>query len=313
MTDAAPAQDRTEPGPEARDLLPFTPIASITTPDGRTLACAEDRVRRGFPVFYFHGTPSSRLEAALAAPAARRHGFRLIAVDRPGFGRSSFQPGRQFLDWPTDVLALADALVIDRFGIAGFSGAGPHLFACGAAVPPHRLGFIGALGPWGPLADLADLNAVDRVFASWAKRFPPVARLGFAPMGWTARAAPSLFLRLLKRGVSPADQAMLSQEGIGAIAKATFQEAFRQGSRGCAYEAMLAYGDWGFDLGSVRTPTFIALGTDDVFVSKAMGRRIADSVCGARLLSLPGRGHFALEAWDDLFARCRQSLFANPG
>ncbi len=54
--------------------------------DGRTLACLELGDPEGSPVLYFHGYPGSRLEGRLAAGAARRHGLRLIAPDRPGFG-----------------------------------------------------------------------------------------------------------------------------------------------------------------------------------------------------------------------------------
>ena len=78
--------------------------------DGRRLAYCEYGVRDGKPIFYFHGWPGSRLEAQLAAPTARSYNARLIAVDRPGFGRSDFKRKRTLLDWPRDVAALADSL-----------------------------------------------------------------------------------------------------------------------------------------------------------------------------------------------------------
>ncbi|EUA89407.1 alpha/beta hydrolase fold family protein [Mycobacterium ulcerans str. Harvey] len=118
-------------------------------PDGRELACLEWGDPTGYPTFYFHGTLSSRLEGAFADGAARRARFRLIAVDRPGYGRSTFQEGRTLRDWPADVCALADALGLDKFGVVGHSGAGTHLFACGARIALSRLAFIGALGPGG--------------------------------------------------------------------------------------------------------------------------------------------------------------------
>lgn len=140
-------------------------------PDGRALAYLEWGDSTGYPAFYFHGTPSSRLEGAFADGAARRTGFRLIAIDRPGYGRSTFQAGRNFRDWPADVCALADAFELEEFGVVGHSGAGPHLFACGAVIPRTRLAFVGALGPWGPLATpdiMRSLNAADRCYARLA-------------------------------------------------------------------------------------------------------------------------------------------------
>ena len=58
----------------------------LRLPDGRELAYLEWGDPAGYPAFYFHGTPSSRLEGAFADGAAQRHGFRLIAIDRPGSG-----------------------------------------------------------------------------------------------------------------------------------------------------------------------------------------------------------------------------------
>jgi pimeloyl-ACP methyl ester carboxylesterase len=85
--------------------------------DGRVLGYAEWGDPQGAPVFYFHGTPASRLDPVCFPDAPAQAGVRLISVDRPGMGLSSFQRGRQIADWPDDVAALADALGIDRFGV----------------------------------------------------------------------------------------------------------------------------------------------------------------------------------------------------
>src|SRR4051794_16301278 len=45
----------------------------------------------GKPVFYFHGTPGSRLEHHPDDAIARGRGARIITADRPGFGHSDFQ------------------------------------------------------------------------------------------------------------------------------------------------------------------------------------------------------------------------------
>jgi len=39
--------------------------------------------------------------------SARALDTHLIAVDRPGYGLSSFQPGRSLIDWAKDIAALA--------------------------------------------------------------------------------------------------------------------------------------------------------------------------------------------------------------
>ncbi|WOE74020.1 alpha/beta fold hydrolase [Alterisphingorhabdus coralli] len=279
--------------------------------DGRALAyqCFGDA--SGFPTFYFHGTPSSRLEAGFADAAALDHGLRLIAIDRPGFGQSDFLPGRKFIDWPDDVIALADYLGVGAFGVAGHSGAGPHLFACGAMISPERLKFIGALGPWGPIAtaDTANsLNALDRSYMAIARQLPWTMHAAFAPIGWAALYWPDLFFGIMKANVSAADKAMLEQPEILHIFRQTEKEAFRQGSRGPAHEALIAYQDWGFDITDVRVPTYIWLGDEDIFVPQSMGRYLAQHIPNAELHMVPGKGHLNIENWHDIFAACAQHI-----
>ena len=279
--------------------------------DGRALAYMEWGRRDGFPVFYFHGTPSSRLEGAFADQAAARCGFRLIAIDRPGFGRSAFQKKRRFKDWPGDVCALADGLGVKEFGVAGHSGAGPHLFACGVFVEAARLKFIGGLGPWGPVATPAirsSMNSLDRFFTGVARRAPWVMGAAFAPLGWAATYWPGLFFRIMKSAVSPADRERMRDGDVMRIFRAMQCEAFRQGARGGAYEAYLAFTDWGFDIADVRTPTHIWVGDEDIWISQEMGRYLERTIPHVDFHWAKGKGHFNIENWDDIFAACKTHL-----
>lgn len=280
-------------------------------PDGRDLAFMQWGDPAGFPAFYFHGTPSSRLEGAFADAAAREHGFRLIAVDRPGYGRSSFQPGRTFSHWPADVLRLADHFELNRFGVVGHSGAGPHLFACGTFLDPARLAFIGALGPWAPLVTQearSSINRLDRFYMKLAGRMPFLMRAAFAPVGWTARYGSKLFMRALDQAVSPADKAMLQNRALREGFASVQREAFRQGGKGAAHEALIAYQPWGFDVARVQVPTFIWLGDEDVFVPNAMGHYLQKTIPQAQLHLMPGKGHLNIDDWHRILAACSKVL-----
>lgn len=80
------------------------------------MAYAEYGAPAGTSVFFFQGTPISRL---MYPDEGVTHdlGARLIVADRPEFGPSDPRPGRMLLDWPEDVVALADALGFQRFDI----------------------------------------------------------------------------------------------------------------------------------------------------------------------------------------------------
>ncbi|HEU4793766.1 MAG TPA: alpha/beta hydrolase, partial [Nitrolancea sp.] len=99
-------------------------------PDGRRLGHAEFGDPNGVPCFFFHGIPGSRLEAAFVDELAAQYGIRVIGIDRPGMGLSDYVSGRRFLDWPADVVALADSLGIEQFAVAGVSGGAAYVAAC---------------------------------------------------------------------------------------------------------------------------------------------------------------------------------------
>ena len=105
--------------------------------DGRRLSVEVFGDPDGTPVFLLHGTPGSRLGPRPRGAVLHRLGVRLIAFDRPGYGRSDRLPGRQVADVAADIAAIADAYGLEKFAVVGRSGGGPHALAC-AAMLPHR-------------------------------------------------------------------------------------------------------------------------------------------------------------------------------
>jgi hypothetical protein len=83
----------------------------LRLPGGRLLVYDEYGAPDGAPIFYFHGSPSSRLEWGLfgGEMLANKLNIRVIVPDRPGLGRSEIQAGRQIGDWPADVVALINS------------------------------------------------------------------------------------------------------------------------------------------------------------------------------------------------------------
>ncbi|MEM9246502.1 MAG: alpha/beta hydrolase, partial [Cyanobacteria bacterium P01_F01_bin.153] len=110
----------------------------LMLPGDRQLAYAEYGDPNGHPVFYFHGGGTSRLEPLLLGDEVLiRLGLRIIAPDRPGIGRSHFQPNRGFSDWTEDVIRLADTLGLSKFSVLGVSAGGGYVAVCAAKIP-HR-------------------------------------------------------------------------------------------------------------------------------------------------------------------------------
>ncbi|HKH81059.1 MAG TPA: alpha/beta hydrolase [Methylovirgula sp.] len=250
--------------------------------DGRTLGLAEYGDPAGNVLFYFHGYPGARVEARLLAEPAQRLGIRLIGIDRPGMGLSTFQARRRFLDWPSDVAGLADKLGIDRFSVVGCSGGGPYALACACKIPDRLVacGIVAGAGIAGPFLSLISrglpwlLSPLIRPFFQDEEH---AARSGRRFNGWWPEP---------DKKVRPR---------VGNILAASLVEAFRQGSKGLAYEGTLLGGHWDFKPEDVHCPNLYWWhGERDRHVPIAMGRAVADRLSGCKAIYYPDEGHISL-------------------
>src|SRR5438045_6258803 len=132
---------------------------TLALPSGATVALSEYGDRRGAPVFFCHGWPSSRTMAELAHDAAAALGARIISPDRPGIRDSPFQPNRRLIDWPPLLNEIADRLAIDRFRILAISGGAPYAYASGW-MTPERLEKIAVVSGAPPLDQLKEYDGM---------------------------------------------------------------------------------------------------------------------------------------------------------
>jgi len=257
---------------------------TIELRDGRTLAYAEYGASAGNVLFYFHGGADSRLESRFLAKPAERAGVRLIGIDRPGMGRSAFQVGRRVLDWPDDVVELADSLRIDRFAVVGISGGGPYALACAYKIPDRLIacGIVG--GEWH-----------NRHLFSFLTQFLPW--LLIPPLGYFFRDeehARNAMLRLTPH-FPETDRQSLALPEISDLLTASFVEAFRQGVKGPAYDGMLVRRPWGFELEAITFPRlYLWHGELDRDVPVAMGRALAERLAHCTATFYPDEGHISL-------------------
>lgn len=263
--------------------------------DARALGYSEWGDPDGWPVLGFLGTSLSWL-AHLGDEAPRAAGVRLIIVDRPGYGLSDFQPQRTLLDWPADVAQLADGLEIDRFGVFGMSGGGPHAAACGFALP-DRVTTVGLVSSPAPVWDRPELR-----FSA------PPHRHGLIEL---AERDPGLVAsRLLEDcraelesmaresgngGGPPADQAVMADPDVRARFDASRLETVARGPKGFAHDLFLLYvAPWGFRPEAIEVPTEIWQGGADEAVSPRIAEFFAETIPDSRLNMVPGGGHLLL-------------------
>lgn len=270
----------------------------IPLADGRVLACLALGDPHGAPVLYFHGYPGSRLEAGLAKATAKRLGLRLLALDRPGFGGSSFLPGRTLGSWATDVTELADRLALERFAVLGVSGGGPYALACGARVPARVSGaaVVGGLAPLVAKSISSNMVPFNRLFLGLAAHSGRSARAFVEVVARWIRRRPQSYIKWVASGVPAPDQAALADPAFRDLLVASAAEALGQGGRGAAWELTLIAQPWDFDLREVAVPVDIWQGLADRIVPPAMARYLAASLPYGKPHYLPGEGHFSVIA-----------------
>jgi pimeloyl-ACP methyl ester carboxylesterase len=102
----------------------------------------------------------------------------VIALDRPGYGLSDFQPGRAITDWPADVAQAADLLQIGRFSVAGASGGGSYALACAWRLPGRivQAAVISGVGPFQVPGNTRGMRWQNQIGFKWGSRWPALAR-----------------------------------------------------------------------------------------------------------------------------------------
>lgn len=271
--------------------------------DGRQLGYGIYGNPEGIPVVDFHGTPGSRREAKLIADFVGREDLRIIGIDRPGYGQSSYRAGYgragfRIASFPDDVRALADHLHLDRFIALGYSGGGPFALACGRWIP-ERIAALGVVSGVGPaVVGSEGMHESNRKKFDLAKRFPWLARIMLRAAFSNLRRNPEQLEAQLKRiwaqMPEPDRQALQDERFAGGILAVT-RDAIASTVRGWANEELLMAQPWQFDLEDVRCPNiYLWHGCMDKNVPPAMGRAVASRLPNCHAIFVEGEGHLSL-------------------
>lgn len=271
--------------------------------DGRTLAYTEHGDFTGKPVFFFHGNPGSRLMRHPDESIPRSLGVRVITPDRPGYGLSDYQPGRRLVDFPDDVVQLADALGLQRFAVFGVSAGGPYAAACAWKLPERVTGaaVVSSPAPFDREDAYAGLS-VAYAGAYKTARWP--AWLLRYILNRQTRAAlrdPERTLTDTQERLSPDDRALLTRPDMRAQVINYRAEATRQGVRGMVTEAQILVRPWGFRLQDIQPEVHLWYWEADAAISVQMGRYLEAHIPHTVPHFLPDGGHFSVfDAWRDI-------------
>lgn len=272
----------------------------LQLPDGRRIGFDEHGPLGGYPLFYFHGSPSSRREslAFVTQDLLQSLNVRLVAIDRPGMGLSDYQPDRRILDWPQDVLTLADHLKTEKFSILAYSLGGPYGLACAHTIPQRldRVGIVSGAALFSKPELVTHLNAGTRRFLTLPREKPWLSRLFLGVMlGLMPRISPRRFIANAGSMLPEPDRLQVSSDpDFQACFLRMLREAMRQGSRGAHLESLLSISEPGFSLEEIRAPVLLWHGEADQNIPVEMARYAAKAIPNCQAKFFPHEGHLSL-------------------
>jgi pimeloyl-ACP methyl ester carboxylesterase len=236
----------------------------------------KDSGGRGAPVVFLHAFTGSTEVWERQIPAFTRAGYRFIAYERRGFGRTVAAANGPTSTGPDDLLALIDHLKIDKFHLVGTAGGG--FVALDFVISyPQRVRSFTLLCSQGGVQDEDYRAALKRL----------------APEGLDK--TPESF-----RELSPSYR-VADPEGVERWS--AFQsrnrapEAVRGPAQPTKNRVTLAL------LESIKIPTLVIAGDADLYAPPALMRRIADRIKGAQFVVVPEAGHSVWWEAPDTFNR----------
>jgi len=260
---------------------------TIELPDGRTLAYAQWGDPTGRPIVSCHGTPGCRISRHPNQELVRSTGARVIAFDRPGYGRSTRNRGRRVVDIVGDVSALVDHLGIDEFAVVGGSGGGPHALAIAALLGDRvtRAGCIVGVAPYDVLGDewFTGMDPLNVKEFGWALEGEERAHeeLAREDADMRARVAKDPSNVLGDFDLPDADRKVLARADLAMVIRDSTSEQSANGVWGWVDDDLAFTKPWGFDPSTITVPTAVWWGAEDVLVPPQHGEWIAATVPAA--------------------------------
>ena len=277
-------------------MIPLDPI-TVQLENGRNLAYTQFGDPEGKPVFFFHGWPGARLQGAATDDAGKKLGVRIIAVDRPGFGQSDFQPKRTLLDWPDDVSALAHKLNIPQFKVLGLSGGGPYALACAYKLPPEQLrgtAVVCGVGPSDTAKEIASFAEEHQKIIGIIRKAPWLMRLIFWNTVRKRNKNMEKAMDELIASLPKPDQVALSDPKAKPLLIASATDSFSPGVKGHTLEMQLFAAPWQFAYEEISASVQLWHGAADSVISIDVSKRAATRLSNSQAEYFSDEAHYSI-------------------
>jgi pimeloyl-ACP methyl ester carboxylesterase len=251
--------------------LPGRRVSTLTMGDGPDVVCV-------------HGLGATKASFFDAAAALTRAGYRVHALDLPGFGGSSKPIAAPYsARWFADtVVEVMDALDVDRAHLVGNSMGGRVAIELGLRHP-ERVGALGLLCP--------AVAFVKRTYQPLVRAIRP--ELGLLPHRFTRQRVADRFWSLFADpdAIDPSMADVVVDEFQRIYSSPGGRIAFLTSARNVYLDAPFGRNGFYGRLSQLEAPALFVWGSHDTIIPPAFARHVARWLPSAEQIVLEGCGH----------------------
>jgi pimeloyl-ACP methyl ester carboxylesterase len=261
--------------------IDFTPnILGIRVSDGKEttnllLEYKEFGDPEGYPIIFNHGTPATIDNIGMEDEILREFGLRVIAYNRPGYGKSTLHKGRIVGDNATYAEAILKAKGITRCSVFGRSGGGPPALAQ-AVLLDEVVNVAVASGLTPPEANVDDEGWAESNVQAYGARSQKERSTRLEDFHRQQRNAQTsyalgIIIDDLESQMRQVDRDMVVDDNYGYLNIARIHAASLRGDGYIARndDVEATNSPWGFDVTDLNKPTFLYYGSADTFTPPA--------------------------------------------
>jgi pimeloyl-ACP methyl ester carboxylesterase len=232
------------------------------------------------------GTPAETL--------LERYNLKLISIDRPGMGLSTFHEQRTLDSVAADVKILMQALGIEKCPVVCWSGGGPYALAFAHHHPELVSGvyiIAGFSASFGE-PDVIDHMSWNKLYFKTARSFPLALKGSLALIKHVEVETP--IHQELYDLSNPDYQLLKNVDKLNPFLEYTLKEASRASTNGPVQEAALYFEPFSFSLDAIQTPVHFWWGTEDNMVTYVHAKRLEQELPNKTPHYKPGEGHLSI-------------------
>lgn len=264
----------------------------ISTYDKRLLEYTEFGDPDGTPLIYLHGILHSRKQFHPFSSYAEKHGIRIIAPERAGFGLSSRLPNGSLCSYASNIRQLSDMLGLERFYLFGDGHGAPAALACANRMPEQtiRAAVTGCM-PDPTFDSMETLLPFDRRLLAMAKATPSSILYPFSKIILKSLIKNNNYFNLMADEFGSADKLIISTPEHREIFQESMENISPENVDGFIDDYYARLIPWDFKLQETQPEIHFWHGADDRYSSIKSLNKITSCLpnCHTHILKEHGR------------------------